>query len=310
VSRVLVCGIPSETPLALVIGELQALNAHVVILNQREIENTDIEFSVSREGISGRLSFYDAGYALESFAGIYARIMDYRGLPELRNEPAHSDKLMHAARVHEALNDWLEIAHARVVNRTSAMSSNASKPYQAQCIRRFGLEIPETLITNVPEAALEFNRTHGRTIYKSISGIRSIVHEFEETDKERLAQIRWCPVQFQQFIEGSNVRVHVVGDRVISTAVRSEAIDYRYSSRQTGIPAVLEPYELDESTAERCVLLTKSLGLAFSGIDLKITADGRVFCFEVNPSPGYSYFEQGAGQPVSKMVATYLAGEG
>jgi len=305
--KVLVCGIPTETPLALVIGELQTLKVQVVIFNQREIENTDIEFSVSRGEISGRLSFYDAGYALEDFNGIYSRIMDYRCLPELRNEQAHSDRLVHAARFHEALNEWLEIADARVVNRTSAMSSNASKPYQAQCIRQFGLEIPETLITNVPEAALEFNRTHGRTVYKSISGIRSIVHEFEEKDRDRLNQIRWCPVQFQQFIEGSNVRVHVVGNHVISTAIQSEAIDYRYSSRQTGIPAALAPYEIDESIAERCVSLTKSLGLAFSGIDLKITADGRVFCFEVNPSPGYSYFEQGSGQRISKMVAAYLA---
>jgi len=308
VSRVLVCGIPSETPLALVIRELQALKVHVVVLNQREVEHTDIEFSVSGQLVRGRLSFYDAGYPLESFAGIYARIMDYRGLPELRNEQPDSEKLRHAAHVHQVLNDWLEIARGRVVNRTSAMSSNASKPYQAQYIRRFGLEIPETLVTNVPEAAIEFNRTHGRTIYKSISGIRSIVHEFEEADRERLAQIRWCPVQFQQLIEGRNVRVHVVGDRVAATAIQSRAVDYRYSSRQTGDPAVLEPFELEASIADRCVSLTKSLNLAFSGIDLIITADGRVFCFEVNPSPGYSYFEQGAGQPISKMVAEYLAG--
>jgi hypothetical protein len=34
-----------------------------------------------------------------------------------------------------------------------------------------------------------------------------------------------------------------------------------------------------------------------------------VFCFEVNPSPGYSYFEANTGQPIARAVARYLAGK-
>jgi hypothetical protein len=35
---------------------------------------------------------------------------------------------------------------------------------------------------------------------------------------------------------------------------------------------------------------------------------GRVYCFEVNPNPGFSYFEAQTGQPIAQAVARYLMG--
>ena len=303
---VLVCGIPTEPPVSKIIRELLALQAQVVVFNQRQFENAALEFSVDDGSISGIFSFYDSGYKLENFTGVYSRLMDYRSIPELSHELPSSERISRCARIHEVLDEWMEVTAARVVNRSSAMGSNASKPYQAQLIRRCGFNIPETLITNLPEAVLEFNGKHKKIIFKSMSGVRSIVKVFDERDKERLSQIRWCPVQFQQFIDGLNVRVHVVGDKVIPTAVYSDATDYRYSSMQTGASAKLVPYGLDNDIADKCVNLTQSLGLAFSGIDLKFADDGRVFCFEVNPNPGYSYFEDMSGQPIARSVGEYL----
>ena len=50
--------------------------------------------------------------------------------------------------------------------------------------------------------------------------------------------------------------------------------------------------------------------LDFAGIDLRITPDGETYCFEVNPSPAYSAFEEATGQPISLALARYLAGVG
>ena len=61
------------------------------------------------------------------------------------------------------------------MNPTAAMGSNGSKPYQAQLIARHGFRVPETIITNDPDRVLEFQAQHDRVIYKSASGIRSIV---------------------------------------------------------------------------------------------------------------------------------------
>ena len=53
--------------------------------------------------------------------------------------------------------------------------------------------------------------------------------------------------------------------------------------------------------------MTAALGLELSGIDLRITPDGRTYCFEVNPSPGFSYYELNTGQPIARAIADHLA---
>jgi glutathione synthase/RimK-type ligase-like ATP-grasp enzyme len=113
-------------------------------------------------------------------------------------------------------------------------------------------------------------------------------------------------MQFQECVAGYNVRVHVVGRQVYATKIVSDAVDYRYA-RAEGKTANLEPYDLDGDIAEKCISLSGRLQLAFSGIDLMMAEDGRTICFEVNPSPGYSYYEQNTGQPISHALADYLA---
>ena len=195
---------------------------------------------------------------------------------------------------------WTSLTPARVVNRVAAMASNSSKPYQAQLIRTVGFDVPETLVTNDPDLVRDFVADHGRVIYKSISGARSIVAEVDGDALARLDDIRWCPVQFQAYVEGVDVRVHVVGRRVFSTRVASGAADYRYAAARVGVPARLEPTRLSESVTARCIELTARLGLRFSGIDLRITPDERVVCFEVNPCPAYTYYEGHTGQPIAR----------
>jgi glutathione synthase/RimK-type ligase-like ATP-grasp enzyme len=49
------------------------------------------------------------------------------------------------------------------------------------------------------------------------------------------------------------------------------------------------------------------LDLPLCGIDLKRASDGRYFCFEVNPSPAYSYYQENAGQPIAEALVRFLA---
>jgi D-alanine-D-alanine ligase-like ATP-grasp enzyme len=48
------------------------------------------------------------------------------------------------------------------------------------------------------------------------------------------------------------------------------------------------------------------MSLPLAGIDLRRTASGEWYCFEVNPSPGFSFYEDATGQPISEAVATLL----
>jgi glutathione synthase/RimK-type ligase-like ATP-grasp enzyme len=117
--------------------------------------------------------------------------------------------------------------------------------------------------------------------------------------------VRWCATQFQAFVDGTNVRVHVVDQRVFATRIDTDVTDYRYAERQGG-ESELSAIQLSDDLSERCVGLAKALQLPFAGIDLKITPCGEVFCFEVNPSPGYTYYEKNTGQPIAQALAHYL----
>jgi glutathione synthase/RimK-type ligase-like ATP-grasp enzyme len=108
-------------------------------------------------------------------------------------------------------------------------------------------------------------------------------------------------------VEGTNVRVHTVGTQIFATVIHTSATDYRYAARQ-GSEVELQKFTLPDALAQRCLGLSRALGLAFAGIDLKLTPRGEVYCFEVNPSPAFSYYEAHTGQPIARAVAHYLAG--
>ena len=304
---ILLCGIPSETPLAMVADELDRLGADFVWFNQRRFAEYDLEYEIRDGGVDGSMRLGPDLYPLGSITAVYARLMDDRLLPELEDEPDATPNRMACRRLHESLARWLEIAPGRVVNRYGPMGSNGSKPYQAQLITRFGFRTPETLVTNDPDEVIRFRSRHGRVVYKSISGLRSIVTELTADDVSRLESIRNCPTQFQALVAGDDVRLHVVGETVFATAVESDGIDYRYSGQTTGEEARLRPVEAPPEIAGRAVALSNALGLPVSGLDLMVDSDGNVYCLEVNPSPAFSYYEHNTGQPIAREIARYLA---
>jgi hypothetical protein len=306
---ILLCGIPTEPPVAMVTEALEKLGAPFRVFNQRHFADTHLVYEITNGAVDGWLELDGEGIPLASITGVYLRLMDHARLPELTELAKAAPERVACQALHDTLVRWSEIAPARVVNRTAAMASNNSKPYQAQLIRAHGFEVPETLITNEPALVRKFRAHHGRIIYKSISGVRSIVQTFQDGDLARLELIRWCPVQFQAYIPGTDVRVHVVGREVFPTEIASAATDYRYASQQVGAAAELKETRLPIEVEAKCVRLAQALGLAFAGIDLRITPDRRVYCFEVNPCPGFSYFEANTGQPISHAVARHLAAE-
>jgi glutathione synthase/RimK-type ligase-like ATP-grasp enzyme len=304
---ILVCGIPSEPPLALVCERLEGMGVPYVMFNQRQFSSAEIEFELSGGRVKGEMRLGGRSYRLEDFCSIYTRLMDYRFLPELERETPDSSRWRNCQALHDTIIRWCEIFPGRVVNRMAPMGSNSSKPYQAQLIRAQGFAVPETLITNDPDLVRKFRHQHNKVVYKSISSIRSIVQLLEDKDVARLEHILWCPTQFQAFVEGTNVRVHTVDNAVFATGITAETTDYRYASLQGGDEAVLYALDLPKELAEQCINLARVLELPFAGIDLKITPDSQVYCFEVNPSPGFSYYELNTGQAISDAVARYLA---
>jgi hypothetical protein len=314
---ILLAGIPSERPLALVAEALEASGADHRVLDQRLAGVTnlalDIDDADGGGAVAGTLVIDGESIPVGAITAVYLRLMDDAALPHVSGSPLHSTERIHSRRLHELLHCFADIAPGRVLNRPSDCASNHSKPFQAQAIRAAGFAIPETLITNDVAAAKEFIERAwsegGDVIYKSVSGIRSIVRLVAKQDLERLDRIRWCPTQFQRFVPGTDIRVHVVGRSALAAAIESEATDYRYAARDTGVEPEIHACELDSGVRAKCVALAERLNLPLAGIDLRRTPEGRHVCFEVNPSPAFSFYEERAKLPIADCVARYLARE-
>ncbi|HWN68885.1 MAG TPA: hypothetical protein VNM90_14705, partial [Haliangium sp.] len=65
---------------------------------------------------------------------------------------------------------------------------------------------------------------------------------------------------------------------------------------------------LPPDVAERCQRTAASLRLPLAGLDLRRTPEGEWYCFEVNPSPCFTYYEHHTGLPIGAAVAAFLAG--
>ena len=176
------------------------------------------------------------------------------------------------------------------------MASNASKPFQLQAIAEY-FRVPDTVVTSDAQEVRDYWRDHGAVVYKSTSGIRSIVQRLDDRSAQRLDRVISLPTQFQAYVKGIDVRVHV-GNAVFATEISSGAVDYRYA-RRDGLPADLRSVCVGDDICQRCVDLAARLDLPFCGIDLRRTPDGEYVCFEVNPMPGFSYYEAETGAPMS-----------
>jgi glutathione synthase/RimK-type ligase-like ATP-grasp enzyme len=302
---ILLWGVPGDGPLRAVRTALRDINEPVLMLNQHESANAELDVSVSA-AIEGKLRADGVDIALEAITAVYVRPYDIRRLPDLEGLSPDSPIWRHTAELDDAMQAWTEVTPSLVVNRPSAMATNGSKPYQLALIHAAGFEVPDTLVTTDPAAAVAFRDQHGSVIYKSVSGVRSIVSRLGDRHLERLDEIANCPTQFQEYIAGADWRVHVVGDDVFASEIVCDSDDYRYAGR-VGRSAEIRAGKLDLGLPERCRTLAAALGLHFAGIDLRRTDSGRWFCFEVNPSPGFSFYQEETGQPIAEAVARLLA---
>ena len=307
---ILIAGIASEEPTAQVIDSAETLGVDFMVFNQREAAYYELHTSLTNNHLRANLCVGGQWIDLTKLDGIYVRMMPPETFPDAqvngtvhRLSSAMQQRRLFVNTVFGQLTDLLPV---RVLNRPADMGSNFSKPYQLAAIREAGLGVPTTLITNQPLAVAAFDDEQGPLIFKSISSVRSIVKRLDASYRPRLHHLSALPTQFQTCLQGHNIRVHVVGDALFAAHIDSTNVDYRYASSDGGNTSMY-PVELPQAVEQQCFALSKSLRLPLCGIDLFETESGEFCCFEVNPSPGYTYFQNEAGLPISDAIVRYLA---
>ena len=284
---ILVCGGLADGVTELVCSRLQDCGYPYRLLDlARFPEDYRVSWRWTDSGPQGWIAAANWRLDLDAISSVYVRFLGPEDRPPLPTlDPADAAALRGESDL--GLMALLEDLPCPVVNRMGGGLSNNSKPYQALVISGTGLSVPPTLVTSDPVAARAFHAEHGEVIYKSASGIRSIVRRLGPDHLARLDLLCDGPAQFQAFVPGHNIRVHTVGDRVFATRIESEAVDYRYAHAD-GLAANLEAVTLPQTVEAACLRLAHAFDLLFAGIDLKRDSRRRVLLLRGQSLPGLS----------------------
>lgn len=189
-------------------------------------------------------------------------------------------------------------------NGWQAFQYHKVKPRQLAAVKALGALIPATYIGNSPKALTRFCLSQGKTIYKPVYGG---AHCAELTspllDSHHLRDVlRVSPVTIQQYIDGTNVRTFVIGEKVFSAEIDSDATDFRSDE-----DATLRAIDLPEHVASLARQINSRLGMRWTAIDWRRTPDGEYYFLEANPSPMFVFFEQQTKHPLTETLVSLLA---
>jgi len=273
-----------------------------VIELEEEMLGKSWSFSFDDQQIwEGEIITEKGNFRLSEMSGAYVRLSHQPSvLPELNLTPEEEATLIVERRA--AIQYFLNFLPFTVANRPCSGRSNASKPYQMQLLTNAGFIVPKWILTNQIESINTFARkyNHG-VIYKSCSGLRSRVKILDGEVLQKLKDST-SPIIIQEYIKGSDVRIHTIDQHAFATEIDSSGIDYRFHDQ----PAEMKPISVPDRIKELCFRFANNEGLTIAGFDFRVTLENYWYCLEANPVPSFLPYEMETGQPIGNTLLNAL----
>ncbi|GAB2665101.1 MvdC/MvdD family ATP grasp protein [Kribbella swartbergensis] len=232
------------------------------------------------------------------------RAIYYRRPSEFRapDETLGHDRSFVTAQARHGVSGVLAgLPRATWLNHPGAMADARVKPYQLATAARCGLQVPATVVTNDPNAVREFALgVGGRIITKSLATMITIddnqgsgVLYTAEVAAELWGDpgIAVTAHLFQELIDGVDVRVTVVGDRLFAAEIHPRTPDGPIDIRAHHEHVTYLPTSVPQQVRAATLDLLENLRLAFAALDFRVGPDGWVF-LEANPNGQWAFVPQ------------------
>ncbi len=213
----------------------------------------------------------------------------------------------------------LEEMGIKVFNSSAAIAACDNKGMTHAVLSRSGIRMPKTVV-----APLCFNKENMADVVKNAAqklGLPMIIKEsygsfgfqvFKARDIYDAVEIAnsISPKQmiFQEYISssaGRDVRLNVVGDRVVASMERFNKNDFRANVTNGG---AMKPYTPSKEECDIAVQACKVLGLDFGGVDLLFGQEGALLC-EVNSNAHVKNILDCTGVNVADEIFEYIKGK-
>jgi ribosomal protein S6--L-glutamate ligase len=197
--------------------------------------------------------------------------------------------------------------------RSLSISRARNKVRTLQILSRKHIPIPETLFSINPDDIEEQIELLGGppVIIKLQEGTQGLGVILAETKKSAKSIIDTfykmdTSILIQKYVEESNgedIRIFVVGNKVIASMKRTSAVgEFRSNVHRGGYTEAIEPTAKEQYIA---LSATKHLGLGVAGVDIIRSKKGPLL-IEVNASPGLQGIEAATGVNIAKEIILFV----
>lgn len=228
--------------------------------------------------------------------GIYWRW--YYGVTSCRTEMIYREKT-------SAMESFLYGLKSKSYNSIQAVELHRKKGAQTMLMGQSGIRIPQTIITNDKNIIEDFyNKNDKEIIYKPVRG-GAYTKKLLEKDFKRLNTLINCPVQFQEYIDGVDIRIYAFeSGEIFAGEINAKTVDFRQDEF-----AEIKKTNLPKKVQKDCLKVMKILGLKYSGIDVRKKKNGEYVFIEANPAPMFYHFEKKTQYPITETLINNLIKE-
>lgn len=199
------------------------------------------------------------------------------------------------------------------LNESVAIGRSRDKLRSMQIFAKHGLGLPVTAFAHDPKQTDEVLRIVGGApvvikLLEGTQGIGVVLGETEKSAKSVIEAFRGANVNIlvQEFIkeaDGSDIRIFVIGGKVVASMMRTGAKgDFRSNLHRGGSAKAIKITPEERSTAVRAA---KVMGLNVAGVDILRSNHGPVI-MEVNSSPGLEGIENATGKNIAGMIIDFI----
>ena len=223
------------------------------------------------------------------------------------------DKDIHLARRLER-NGW------RLYNSAHAVEICDNKALTAEALSLSSVPAPRTVIAPLTFYNIGYNKTDFVKNACQILGFPIVIKELygslgaqvylAKTVEEAIVTVEKIgarPFLFQEMIKesfGRDVRVNIVGEKVVASMLRQGADgDFRSNIGNGGAG---EPFVLSKEAERVALMAAKAVGADFAGVDLLFGKDGEPFVCEVNSNPHFTGTLRYLGVNLADYIFEYV----
>ena len=196
---------------------------------------------------------------------------------------------------------------------STSIEQSKDKMYANQILGQAGLPIPKTMLTRFPcDSRLVQEQVGFPCVMKVVTGshgagvyLCNTAKEFEDLS-ELISSLDFknsmIVQEYVQFSEGRDIRVIVIGGRVVGAMLRKSTDGSFKANISRGGEGIA--YDVDDEMESLAIETANVLGLDIAGIDLLFHRDGYKIC-EANSSPGFKGFEAALDINIPQEVFDY-----